>query len=176
MSEMTCNDPVLIPFFIILKNGIDVLSLLVPIVLIVMSVYRLSKMVMSGEDFLHYDAKGAQDGKKLRNSWIAAIAFFLLPHFLTLLTSAFLTQLNFSKDIANCWQSTSSLWSNVYNEEEVENPDKDNIVCYRIPQQGIVDNYGERIKEWKDNCCSVDSNQYNSQQQKAIEQAQNNLC
>ena len=66
-----CSEYEISSFIIIIKQAIDVLQILVPITLIAMAMFQMSKMMMFPDD--------KKLLKSLINKFIAAVIVFLLP-------------------------------------------------------------------------------------------------
>ena len=75
-----CSEYEISSFIIIIKQAIDVLQILVPITLIAMAMFQMSKMMMFPDD--------KKLLKSLINKFIAAVIVFLLPAVLTVTINA----------------------------------------------------------------------------------------
>ncbi|MBQ6477650.1 MAG: C40 family peptidase [Bacilli bacterium] len=66
-----CNDKTILPLLKVITQALDVLQILVPILLLAMAMFQMSKMVIFPDD--------KKQLKSLYNKFIAAVIVFLLP-------------------------------------------------------------------------------------------------
>lgn len=106
-----CSDPGLVSIIDIIRKGMDLFQLIVPIVLLVMLTSSLIRLVINPE---------AKDGmKKIKNRLIAAIFVFIVPVFLNIVITNLPANENFQ--LSACWNTAKDIaemqrtGSNTYN-------------------------------------------------------------
>lgn len=101
-----CSDPVLARFIGLIKNGLSLIQVIVPILLVVAGSVELLKMLLNPDD--------KNGGKNIANSFAAAVIVFFLPYIVNLSmsivssTGEFGVYDNTKKrtstfDISTCW-------------------------------------------------------------------------
>ena len=98
-----CNDYSIAIFIAIIKNAIEVIQIIVPILLIAMSMVQLFKMLTSSDP---RDKKGV---KSLTNKFVAAAIVFFLPIFANIVISLVGEGVNTGGlDVIKCYKESSS--------------------------------------------------------------------
>ena len=98
-----CNDYSIAIFIAIIKNAIEVIQIIVPILLIAMSMVQLFKMLTSSNP---EDKKGI---KSLTNKFVAAAIVFFLPIFANIVISLVGEGVNTGGlDVIKCYKDSSS--------------------------------------------------------------------
>ena len=98
-----CNDYSIAIFIAIIKNAIEVIQIIVPILLIAMSMVQLFKMLTSSDP---RDKKGI---KSLTNKFVAAAIVFFLPIFANIVISLVGEGVNTGGlDVIKCYKESSS--------------------------------------------------------------------
>ena len=98
-----CNDYSIAIFISIIKNAIEVIQIIVPILLIAMSMVQLFKMLTSSDP---RDKKGV---KSLTNKFVAAAIVFFLPIFANIVISLVGEGVNTGGlDVIKCYKESSS--------------------------------------------------------------------
>ena len=104
MILYSCNDYAMLPFIKVIKNGILVVQILAPILLIISASIIIFKMVISS------DMKDEEKTrKKLLNAFIACAIIFLIPTIINTALNAIgngSSIANFS--LANCWAAAEN--------------------------------------------------------------------
>ena len=117
---LDCNDNSLQSIMTFIKNTLNVIHIVVPILLIVMASINLAKMLKNPDD-----KKGIS---KIKNIFIAAIVVFFIPTFLDVLMSS----LGENTTISSCWESSNyTPFSSSYYETE----EKDKQKLYNDPDE-----------------------------------------
>lgn len=110
LISAVCSDPVLARFIVIIKNGLSLIQVIVPILLIVAGSVELLKLVLNPDD--------KNGTKAIANSFAAAVIVFFLPYVVNL-TMSIVSSTNNNKtaygiydtetkktsrfDISSCW-------------------------------------------------------------------------
>ena len=81
-----------------MKQGLEIIQIVVPIILIVMGSIQLGKMMLSPDDKKGY--------KSLINKFIAAIFVFFTPFVINLIIN--ILPENF--EISKCWKDAETIW------------------------------------------------------------------
>ena len=98
-----CNDYSIAIFIAIIKNAIEVIQIIVPLLLIAMSMVQLFKMLTSSDP---RDKKGV---KSLTNKFVAAAIVFFLPIFANIVISLVGEGVNTGGlDVIKCYKESSS--------------------------------------------------------------------
>ena len=125
--DSCCSDYGIANYIYAIKQALNIIHFVVPIILIVMASIQLFKMVTSPDD---------PQGKKMKtltNKFIAAVLIFFIPFIVDLAVSI----LPDSFSVASCWQSADDVVTLMRElEEEGYDPFDDN-------REIISDDYGE---------------------------------
>ena len=95
--EIACDDSALGPILVIVKNLLDIIQIVVPILLLLMISIQLFKLINNPKE-----EKGL---KKIFNMSIAAVIVFLIPMLINMTMSI----LGENNKISNCWNNTNNL-------------------------------------------------------------------
>lgn len=108
-----CSDPGLVSIIDIVRKGMDLFQLIVPILLLVMLVVQLTKLVVNPDE---------KNGiKKITNRILAAMIIFILPIIINILLTNFELPDNKQFQLSACWKAAENMaelqrtGSNVYN-------------------------------------------------------------
>lgn len=93
-----CTDYALAGYLDIIKQVINIVHIVVPIILIIMGIIKFSKMVVNPDDKKEY--------KQILNMAISAVLVFFIPYIMNLVISL-LPDNKF--DIAKCWEQSSEV-------------------------------------------------------------------
>ena len=104
ISTTECSSPALGGFLNLVKNGINIIGIIVPILLIIIASIRLAQVVRNPDD------KKALS--KIKNSVLGAIIVFFIPVFINVLMQA----LGSNTTMSDCWNSSSFSVSQTYYE------------------------------------------------------------
>lgn len=143
--DSCCRDYGIANYIYAIKQTINVIHFVVPVILIIMSSIQLLKMVTSPED---------PQGKKMKtltNKFIAAVLIFFIPFIVDLAVSI----LPDSFSVASCWQSADDVVTLM---RELENEGYDPFYDNR---EKVGDDYGEvrdNISTEENNTNSSNSN------------------
>lgn len=108
-----CSDAVLAKFISIMKNGLSIIQILVPILLILEGTIQLIKMMINPDD--------KNNSKAIGNTFAAAIIILFLPGIMNLVMSIISSTGEYGKvydssskknvvfDISSCWTDAASV-------------------------------------------------------------------
>lgn len=103
-----CSDYGLAMFLHIMKEAMNIIRIVVPIILIAMCTVDLVKLVINPDDNNKAKFKG------LLNKFLAALIVFFMPVVIDAVmnTVAYALDDDGSIDITNCWKAADEVWSN----------------------------------------------------------------
>lgn len=125
--ESCCSDYGIATYLYVLKQALNIIHFVVPILLIIMAAVQIFKMLTSPDD---------PQGKKMKsllNKFIAAILIFFIPFIVNLAVSI----MPESFSISSCWQSADDMVTRM---NELEASDYD---PFDENRKKIGDDYGE---------------------------------
>ena len=96
-----CSDYGLAMFLHIMKEAMNIIQIVVPIILIVMCTVDLVKLVINPDDNNKAKFKG------LLNKFLAALIVFFIPIIVNVVLGTFLN----SFEISDCWDDADKIWS-----------------------------------------------------------------
>ena len=96
VSMSSCNDPGIARLMSAMKNGLTLIQIVVPILLIVMASVNLFKLASNPED-----KKGLT---RVKNGFIAAVIVFFIPMIIDILMNV----LGTNTTISSCWNNSNT--------------------------------------------------------------------